>query len=110
MTKCVIKSLHNVYSRQIVRENRQLTIESLAKYYVKEFKDQPNWLKKAMRSTFRTSFLYSNHKYQPLGIPLALCSVSVISKLCIKNLCISCSSVCWGLFVKRLLMYEGVCM
>jgi len=49
----VIKYLHNVHSYQILRENRQTITEWLAKYYVEEFRDQPNWSKGAMRSTFR---------------------------------------------------------
>ena len=53
MTKWMIKSLHNIHSCQIVRENMQATTEWLINYYVKEFRDQSNWLKKTMRSTFR---------------------------------------------------------
>ena len=53
MTKWVINSLHNVHSYQIVRENRQAITVWLAKYYMKEFRDQPNWPKEAMRRTFR---------------------------------------------------------
>ena len=52
------------------------------------------------RRTVRISFLYNSHKHQPLGIPLALCGISFLSKLCIKNLCVNCSSVCRGLPVK----------
>ena len=42
MIKWVIKSLYNVHSCQTVRVNKQAITEWLAKYYVEEFRDQPN--------------------------------------------------------------------
>ena len=50
MIKRVLKSLHNVHMCQTVRENQQATADCLAKYYVEEFGDQPNWPKKATRT------------------------------------------------------------
>ena len=35
------------------KRNRQAITDWLAKYYMKEFRDQPNWPKEAMRRTFK---------------------------------------------------------